>query len=334
MAYGFLTNVRDTDTILRTEGTWVGASLGEYSNTPSLGNVLQSITFISGGTFNVWVKKLYINSTVDITILLNITNANGIQALDGVTLVYLKLKANQTYEYTMDRMLLYNQVLQFLFQEYASGTPAAVKFRVSYDGFRIMMNRNMYARRAIKFLGDSITAGANSTTSNTRPFGSWASQIVNNYYGATQDVKGINRAVGGTTAGDIDRASLTNWSYAVNANIVFIALGTNPDSTDQIYQDSINNILNREKVLHPNAWFIVCAPIVKDNAGEVQMVTYRGILQAIVAERANPRVLYLPYDELGILPGVIPSDVHPNQAGHDAMYDFARTFLIENNVTL
>jgi lysophospholipase L1-like esterase len=330
----------ELERILRTEGTPSGGRLGEATNNaPSIGNVLLSRSFVTGGTFNQWIKQLYITTSIDCEVLLNIRLANGFlnasnQDLKGVTNLYLDLKAGVMQTLNLDTMLLYNQVIQFLFISYKNGSSGPITITVSYSSYELFMNRNIYAPKAIKILGDSISAGANSSTTNAKPYGSWFSQVVFNHYGATKDVKGINKAVGGVTAEGMDRASITGWSYCDNADVVLVALGTNPDSSDTVFTNSIESILNREKVYHPNAWFIVCAPIVKDNSGEAQMVVYRTILQNIVASRSDPKTLYLPFENLGILPGVIPSDVHPNQAGHDSMYNYAKQFLITNNVTI
>jgi len=338
MAKGFPVDTNSLDTILRTEGAFVGTSIGEYSNTPVLGTVMLAQTFISGGTFSIHLQDLYLESNTDIRVLLNVRLANGFVSgstdLDAATLTYIDLKAGIPFVYKANRMLLYNQVLQFIFQTFGSGTSSAIKFRVSYDGRRMIMNRNPYAPFAAKFIGDSITAGANSATTNDKPYGSWATRITYDHFGITYDIKAINKGVGGTTAYGMNQACLTGWSYVPNANIVFIALGTNPDTTDELFTTGINGILDRELIYHPGAWFIICAPIVKDNAGEAQNIIYRGLLQAIVTERSNAKILYLPFDSLGILPGVIPSDVHPNQAGHDAMYEYVSAFLTENGVTL
>lgn len=333
MAYGFNVFDKSLDPILRTEGTRVGSNIVRYTNTPSQGTILAAHTFVTGGTFNVWVENIYMSASVDCEVLVNVINANGIEEFDAVTNVYFNLKGGETFTWNCRRMFLYNQTVQFIFQNFP-GSPSAIVFRASYEGYRMFMNRNPYAKKAIKIIGDSIAAGADSSSTNAKPYGSWFSQVVYNHYGPTQDVKGVQKAIGGLSAENIDKASITGWTYCQQASLVFIALGTNPDSSDEVYRNSINNILNRELVYHPGAWFILCAPIVKDSAGEAQNVIYRGILQEIVGEKNNPRIKYLPFDELGILPGVIPANVHPNQDGHDDMFVFASNFLTTNNVII
>lgn len=331
---------RDLDRILRTEGTKVGARIGDVTSaSPTQGTILMSTTFVTGGTFTKFIKRFYITASVDCEILLNIRLANGFvnesnQDLKGVTNNYIQLKADVMMVYEFNEMLLYNQVVQFIFQKYRGAGSGSVNLTVSWSGYEIFMNRNYFAPLGVKILADSIGAGANSSTTNTKPYGSWFSQIVFSHYGATQDVKGIQKAVGGVTASGIDQASMTGFSYCDNANLILIGLGTNPDTSDALFRSSIESIIARERVYHPQAWIVVCNPIVKDSAGEAQNVVYRSILADIVNDLANPRILLLPFEELGILPGVIPSDVHPNQAGHDAMYSFARTFLLANNVTI
>lgn len=333
MAYGFNVFDKSLDPIRRTEGRLVGDNIVRYVGTPSQGTILAAHTFVTGGTFNVFVDEIYMCASVDCEILINVINANGIEEFDAVTNRYKNLITNVENSWACNRMFLYNQTVQFVFQ-YFKASPTSIVFRAGYTGSRMFMNRNPYAKKVIKIIGDSIAAGADSSSTNAKPYGSWVSQVVYNHYGATLDVKGVQKSVGGLSAENIDKASITGDTYCQQASLVFIALGTNPDSSDEIYRTSINNILNRELVYHPGAWFILCAPIVKDSAGETQNVIYRGILQEIVGEKNNPRIKYLPFDDLGILPGVIPSNVHPNQDGHDDMFVFASNFLTTNNVVI
>lgn len=337
----FPVDSRDIDRILRREGTKFSGRIGDVTQaSPSLGTIFMSRTFVSGGTFNHWIKTLRITASVDCQFLLNIRLANGFVNesnldLKGVYNDYINLRAGIEVVYQFDNMLLYNQVMQFIFQKYNNGASGAVNLVVTWQSYEIFMNRNMFAPLAIKFLGNSITAGANSSTTNLRPFGSWAQQLVHDKYGATQDVKGINKGVGGVTAAGMNQACITGWSSVDNANLIMIALGTNPDTSDDLFASSVNTILNRERALHPDAWQIVMAPIVKANSGEIQMQAYRQILQGIVASRPGQKVIYAPMEQLGVLPGVIPSDVHPNQDGHDDMADFLWNEVIQpNNITL
>lgn len=337
----FPVTTRDRDRILQQEGVWVGGRIGDVTvATPNLGTIIMSTTYITGGTFNRWIHNLEVTASIDCEILMNIRLANGFVNesnldLKGVTNKYLRLRANVTRIVKLDRMLLYNQVIQFIFQKYTNGASGALNLTVSWDAQELFMNRNMYAPYAVKILADSIGAGADSETTPDKPYGSHFSQVVFNHFGATYDVKGINMSVGGVTANGMNKACITGYGHVDNANLVMVALGTNPDANETVFGNAITAILNRERVYHPDAWQMVCAPIMKANAAaEALMVTYRGVLQNIVQTRADPKLIYCPLDQLGILPGVIESNVHPNQSGHDMMYLLESDTITDNNVTL
>lgn len=336
----FPVNTRDRERILQQEGVWVGGRIGDVTNaSPAQGTVLMSTTYITGGTFNRWLSEVEVTATIDCEILMNIRLANGFVNesnldLKGVTNKYLELQANVTKTVKLNRMLLYNQVIQFIFQKYRNGASGSLNLTISWDAHEMFMNRNMYAPYAVKGLGDSLLAGAGSATTTTKPYGAHYAQVVINHFGATYDVKGVNMAVGGVTAAGMNQQCTTGYGKCDNANLVIVALGTNPDTSDQLFGDSITAILNRERVYHPEAWQMVCGPAMKLGAGEAQMVTTREILQNIVDTRGDAKLIYCPVENLGVLPGVTESDVHYNQDGHDMVYLFESDTLTDNNVTL
>jgi hypothetical protein len=81
----------------------------------------------------------------------------------------------------------------------------------------------------------------------------------------------------------------------------------------------------------------LCAPIRKnpiDGAPEAIMIAYRSILATIPSSYPAGTVLYMDTWAQSLLSGVIPSNVHPDQTGHDQMYSFMSAFLTANNVLI
>ncbi|MES2484836.1 MAG: SGNH/GDSL hydrolase family protein [Bacteroidota bacterium] len=336
--------------IFEQDGTAVSGPIGSGSYT-GLANVINTNIILGSaaelGGFNLYVKTFSINSTKDADFIIRINQAAGFLGTVAVTAdreFIVKVKAGVTYILSINALIAWGANI-YLYVEKFGDTTGNANVKFQHDSIKIFQSTNPFSRHSIFGIGDSIMKGNGSTYLKSHPYLAHFALLYKYYRDFGFDIKGINKGVPGAIIEDI--VNLVRWGYydvSSPVSVIYFSIGTNVSPSNTSFTNSLQEILDYFQKRYPNAQKLICAPISRLDIKELTVAQYRPIMAAEVTARADPKMHYidlsLSFDASNPVYGIIMGDyntgvggeVHPNDAGHAALFNYVKTFCIANNI--
>lgn len=235
-----------------------------------------------------------------------------------------------------------------------AGSSGSVRIREVYDADKTGVNLNVWAsgwtltddldygaEKVYLHIGDSITGPGTGITNKSKQY-DW--QLLNYLQGKGHSLRMLNTSVSGSASAlHESRRSLGAYNFA-QADLIGYSLGMNdagqavPTAT---YKTNVKNMIAWKQARYPNATMIVFgATPAENNTTETALALLRTAASEAVAEANDNKVKYC---NLGTAfdrtvssnyagTDTAGSRVHPNDAGHAAVFNVVKTFVDNNNI--
>lgn len=222
----------------------------------------------------------------------------------------------------------------------ADGTNAHI--RASVIGHSITDDMSFAADKVILHLGDSITAGGTGITAKYNQY-DW--RILAYHRDAGKSVRMVNLAMSGTTSGNYETRRLMGDLHMAQVDHINYSLGANDAAqavSTSTFQTNVANMIAWKQSRYPAATMHVfgITPM-ENNTSETAAVAMRTAAQAAVTAAADSKVKYLnlggAFDRtqgtsVYATTDAAGSRIHPNDAGHLAIWNVIKPFLDANPV--
>lgn len=226
-----------------------------------------------------------------------------------------------------------------MIREMYDGTLTGVNLNVWASGWTLTDDLDYSAEKVILWDGDSITGAGTGITDKSKEY-DW--QVVEYFRAKGHSVRMVNFSIGGS-ASTLHESRRKLGAYNIpQADLICYSLGMNdagqaiPTAT---YKTNVKNFIAWKQARYPQARMIVFgASPAENNTTETALALLRTAASEAVAEANDNKVVYVnlgtAFDRT-VSSNYASSDaagsrVHPNDAGHAAIYNVVKTFLDAN----
>lgn len=300
----------------------------------------------SEGNFIGYLKTVKLRANKDCSVVFSIIRLSLVSFTSVAQNVSetIDLKAGETYTYTHNNFVFINDGLQLELKA-ITDTTGNFTCTMNYQYYEVFNNLNHFASKTIFKIGDSITKGFGTTRDYQQPYRTWGARLYKYFYDLDSDIRVVNKAIPGAIAKHF--VGLANNGYLnitrpETVRLVTIALGTNEDTSGtelDAYKNDMTYIINFVLNTYQNAIVLAMSPVRDLNAGkEGRLEQGRQWLQSHVSSLSNERLMYinmaLAVNWSDPQYGLTTSEIHPNEAGHLGMFEYLKTFFINNNIKI
>jgi lysophospholipase L1-like esterase len=341
-------NQLSIDEILATEYINSGLSVKTTATVPADSTTVLVTDFTSETPTELWFcESLSIGATKKCVI--NVTNATGpYLGSSGLNQNYTIPEGGGTVVVKLDRQV--SAGFRFL----ASDGDGLTVFTFFLEAKKMTNDLNYRSKKAILWIGDSITRGTNFTEAFARDAGNintagaasdhFTFQVRNHFQRRGESVRLINKAMGSIDGVRVNGWLNRGWLDVHQADIIFYQLGMNDamiplTSTDEVYENCLRNIVDLRDRRWPNKPIVFIGDSPTDNdARHARLVDLRAIKQAIAIEFSDRNVHYITLENIfprKTLSNYYQTDgTHPNIASNLLMSEIINVWIDANDIRL
>jgi lysophospholipase L1-like esterase len=232
--------------------------------------------------------------------------------------------------------------------EVLTGTP---RLRGTINGMSITADLNFGADKVIMWIGDSVARGTTiggtifDATGNyataVSPFDHFAFQVRNHFQRRGQDVRLVNKSMGGYSSVTANGLVKFGWYDIDQVDCIFYQMGINDTSgtptSDTVFNANLDNIIDLRDRMYPNAKIVfVGASPLNNNTQETALINFRTLMsnKADVNDNIYFVSLASAFDRTVLSNYTSNDGVHPNIASNTLMATAINNWITANNFTI